>query len=123
MVKTRFGKVIGGDNIEVEVLEKFNRRKPGDQADGHKRISDYYFEPVEKVFYEFRRIYKIYPIDINSKTYEGKRLRGNLLVYLKDRAGLKYSEIINYPIFSDVKLHSLGKLYRYAKLDPSALIL
>jgi hypothetical protein len=53
-----------------------------------------------------------------SYTYDtrGNRLRGKLLVYLRDKAGLKYSEIIKYPVFSDVKLHSLGRLYKDAKI-------
>ena len=31
-----------------------------------------------------------------------------LLVSLKEKAGLKYDEIIKFTIFSDIKLHSLG---------------
>jgi len=37
------------------------------------------------------------------------------LVYLKEKAGLKYDEIIKFTIFSDIKLHSLSRLYKNAK--------
>ena len=38
-----------------------------------------------------------------------------MLVNLKDRAGLKYGEIIKLELFSDVKLNSLGIMYQRAK--------
>jgi hypothetical protein len=38
-----------------------------------------------------------------------------LLIRLKDIAGLKYIEIIEIPPFDNLKLPSLGKLYRDAK--------
>jgi hypothetical protein len=48
--------------------------------------------------------------DIPVDTYEGKRLRGELLVHLKDRAGLQYSEIIKFDIFDDLKYTSLSRM-------------
>jgi len=37
------------------------------------------------------------------------------LVLLKDRAGLKYSEIVSYKPFKSLKLSSLGQLYKRMK--------
>jgi hypothetical protein len=48
-------------------------------------------------------------------TLEGKRQRGELLVLLKDRAGLKYKEIGEFDIFGDLKLGSLREIYRNMK--------
>jgi hypothetical protein len=49
------------------------------------------------------------------KIDSNKRLRGELLVLLKDKAGLKYREIIEFPIFGDLRHTSLGRLYRDAR--------
>jgi hypothetical protein len=52
---------------------------------------------------------------INTGTWEGKRLRGELLILLKDEAGLKYREIRDIDIFSDLSFSSLRRLYRISK--------
>lgn len=57
-------------------------------------------------------------IDINEidvGKYEGKRLRGELLVYLKDNGGLTYGEIAEMAVFGDIQMASLGKLYQDAR--------
>lgn len=115
VILTRVGEIIGGEEFVVESLEKFNRRKPNDQVEEYKRKDDYYFDPVEKVFYEFKKKHKINAFDIDTKSYKGKRLRGELLVYLKDNAGLTYGMIKKVPIFSDLKITSLGWIYKNAK--------
>ena len=56
---------------------------------------------------------KISTIDVNTK--KGKKLRSELLVILKDRAGLKYTEIMKYPIFKSLKYSSLGQIYKRVK--------
>jgi len=53
--------------------------------------------------------------DIDTTTHEGKRLRGELLVYLKEKAGLKYKEIGEFDIFEDVSFVSLRSIYRNMK--------
>jgi hypothetical protein len=57
---------------------------------------------------------RIEEIEIGS--YPGKRLRGELLVYLKENGGLTYREIAEISLFSDVQMASLGKMYRDARL-------
>jgi hypothetical protein len=52
---------------------------------------------------------------IDTGTWEGKRLRGELLILLKDKAGLKYREINDIVIFSDLSFSSLRRLYRISK--------
>lgn len=113
-IKTRSGEIIGGEDFIKDSMAKFNRRKPNDQVEEYKRIDDFYFEPVEKIFYEFKRKHKIDAYDIDSKSYEGKRLRGELMVNLKDKAGLTYGEIKKISIFSELKLTSLGWIYKNA---------
>lgn len=80
-----------------------------------KRIDDKYFDPVEKVFFEFKKKHNLSADNIDTTSHAGKKLRAELLVNLKDKSGLKYSEIIKFNMFSDVKLNSLGALYQRAK--------
>jgi hypothetical protein len=46
--------------------------------------------PVEKVLEEFMRMNGIKIWDIDTTTFKGKRLRGELLVQLKDRGAPYY---------------------------------
>ena len=76
-----------------------------------KRRDDFYFEPVAKVIREFERDKGIKIDDINIGKWDGKRLRTELLVLLHDLTGLKYREIIELPIFSDLHYLSMSRLY------------
>ena len=53
--------------------------------------------------------------DINTITHEGKRMRGEFLVLLKDLGGLTYREVIEFDLFSDLSFGSLGSLYFHTK--------
>jgi len=79
-------------------------------------MDDRYFEPVEKVIQEFENIKGIKMEAIDVSSLEGKRQRGELLVFLKDRAGLTYKEISrDFDIFVDLRFSSLRELYRSMK--------
>lgn len=114
--QTKCGEILGDKTFEASAIGKFDRRAKG-LSPGYKRIDDQdpIFNPGEKVIWEFER--KIgYPIEeIDVSTHHGKRLRGELLVRLKDIAGLKYREIIEICPFDNLKFPSLGKLYSDAK--------
>lgn len=114
-VRTRVGTIIGGEEFAFKAMEKFDRRS-GKESIESKRFDDKYFEPVHKVFYEFKNMHGIEIDEIDITTYTGKRLRGELLVHLKERAGLRYREIIEIPLFGDVQMNSLGRIYKNAKL-------
>jgi len=107
---------MGSEEFIKEAKEKYDRRMPN-QVDLNKRFEDRYFQPAEKVLMEFKSIIGKNINEIDTHTYEGKRQRGELLVYLKDLAGLKYYEIVEleYGLFTDVSLNSLSKLYGNAK--------
>lgn len=112
--ETKYGEILGEKCFLDEALEKFDRRGRI-ESEGVKRIDDRYFESEEKVIWEFETKHglKLEEIDLNS--YKGKRLRGELLVLLKDLAGLKYIDIMELPIFRGLLVTSLPKLYRDAK--------
>ena len=78
---------------------------------GVQRKDDRYFEPVKKILWEFKNIYGLNIDEIDTGTWTGKRLRGELLVLLKDKAGLKYKEISEIIVFSNLSFSSLRDLY------------
>ena len=49
---------------------------------------------------------------MDTGTLDGKRVRAELLVHLKERAGLKYREIAEFDIFGDLGLSGLRAIYK-----------
>jgi len=111
---SRFGRIMGSEKFALKAENSYDRRSEI-KLNLNKRITDKYFEPIEKVIYEFEKKIgkKIENIDVT--TYKGKRERGELLVYLRDNTGLKYKEIFEFDIFRDLKFNSLGHLYSSSK--------
>ena len=113
---TKHGQVLGSENFLKLALKKHNRRQiPTDQSLGVQRKDDRYFDAVEKVLWEFKNIYGVNFDEIDTGTWTGKRLRGKLLVLLKDKGGLKYREISELSIFNNLSFASLRDLYRRTK--------
>jgi len=112
--KTRLGDMLGRDEFISMAFKRFDRRKEEGESK-RMRKKDYIFEPSEKVIERFERKYgvKIGKIDVNNK--EGKSLRNELLILLKERAGLDYKGIIKYKPFRSLKYSSLGQLYKRGK--------
>jgi REP element-mobilizing transposase RayT len=110
IIKTRFGPVLGEEGFVEKALERFDRRKRP-EAIKQKRRDDFGFEPVAKVIQEFERDKGIRIGNINLSNWAGKKLRAELLVLLYDLTGLKYREIIEMPIFSDLKYQSMSRIY------------
>ena len=110
LLKTRLGPVLGNESFVEKALERYERRLEPDGMK-KKRRGDFYFEPVAKVIQEFERDKGIKIDDINIGKLNGKRLRTELLVLLHDLTGLKYREIIEISIFSDLHYLSMSRLY------------
>jgi hypothetical protein len=114
---TKHGEVLGSEGFLKLALKKHNRRqRPTDQSIGVQRKDDRYFEPVDKVLWEFENIYGVNFEEIETVTWSGKRLRGELLVLLKDKAGLKYKDINEISVFSNLSFATLRSLYRRTKM-------
>jgi len=97
-------------------FDKFDRlQRPTELSIGSKRQDELYYEPMEKVIQEFqtRNDIDIYAIDTRSR--KGQRLRGELLVNLKEGAGLSYKEIAGIEIFKNLKFSTLRSMYRNMK--------
>jgi len=109
--RTRIGNILGEKIFIEEAVIKFDRRKKKNKT-RRMREKDYIFETAGKVIKEFEQREGIKIEKINISSLEGKRIRSELLVLLKDRAGLRYNEIIEYPLFKSLKYSSLGQLYK-----------
>jgi REP element-mobilizing transposase RayT len=111
ITKSRWGNILGTKTfIETSIL-KFNRRKKSHPTK-MGRIDDGWFQPLEMVVQEFEKKYGIDIHHMRCHSWEKKRIRGELLVRLKDLCGLTYREIKEFPVFNDLKLNSMAKLYR-----------
>jgi hypothetical protein len=80
-----------------------------------RRRDDYDFDPVDKVIREFERDHRVKIDNLATEHYEGKRHRAQLLVRLKDQAGLTYREISEFDIFASLQFASLKQLYGNAR--------
>ena len=85
------------------------------KSPGVKRKDDRYFAPIERVFWEFEESHGIKVDESDTGAWGGKHLRGELLILLKDEAGLKYREISEIDIFGNARFSSLRRLYRLSK--------
>jgi hypothetical protein len=117
VLRTDVGDVIGSESFAEKALERFERRS-GEEGRERKRVNDRYFDPLEKIIQEFEGMKGIHIDEIDAGGYAGKRLRGELLVYLKDNGGLTYGEIAEICIFGDIQMALLGKLYQDARRRP-----
>lgn len=111
ILKTKLGPVLGDESFVEKALDLYERRQRPN-AVKRKRRDDFGFEPVAKVIQEFERRRGLKIEDINIRNWQGKKLRTELLVLLHDLTGLKYREIIEIPIFSDLKYQSMSRLYQ-----------
>lgn len=112
--KTRFGHVLGNRQFVNDIKRRFNRRQ-GEGESLRMRLRDYTFESVDEVISRFERKCGIRLDDECVCSLTNKRLRAELLVLLRDRAGLRYKEIMKYPLFKSLKYSSLAQLYKRAK--------
>jgi len=117
--RNRFGEFLGDFHFSPQAMEKFNRRKKENEAEGLKkpkgRIFDQYFKNPSRIMAEFEKKKGIKLSKIDLHTFEGKRLRGDLLLLLKDEGGLSFREINYHPPFESLKHNSLGQLYKRAR--------
>ncbi len=115
MVKSEMGLIIGGAEF-IEHAEEMADRRSGLEGTQMRRQDDRYFEPIEKVIQEFEGKYGVKSVDLNTRTHAGKRLRTELLAALKDRAGLRYVDILQLEAFAGLSLGGLGCNYRDYKI-------
>lgn len=114
--KTEWGDLLGADGFLEKAVEHYERRGEG-FSQKRNRLDDRHFEPVEKVVCEFERKAGMRVEKIDTRTYRGKTLRRELLVLLKEMAGLTYAEIAQMDIFSNLQAGSLRSIYRSGRKE------
>ncbi len=112
--KNKYGELLGGGEHMEKALARRERRVK-ERSSERRRQDDEYFEPIAKVYWELEKKYGRKFDRMDFVTFEEKRLRGELLMRLKELAGLTYRQIAQLHEFRDLKLQSLGKLYLDAK--------
>lgn len=112
--QTSWGGIFGDEGFLVSAVRRFDRRVEKESLE-RKRYDDFHFESVDKVIHEFEKRIGHKIDGINTGTSKGKKLRGELLVRLKDSSGLKYREIARMDLFSDLRSDSLRSIYRNSK--------
>ncbi|MFC2140911.1 hypothetical protein ACFLQP_01260 [Acidobacteriota bacterium] len=116
IIKSEYGEILGASDFINNAFEKFDRRqRPTEQSIGSQRQDELYYEPVEKIIQEFQTRNDIDIHEIDTRSREGQRLRGELLVKLKEGAGLNYKEIAGIEIFKNLKFSTLRSMYRNKK--------
>lgn len=112
--KTRMGYVLGDKSFIEAAVKRFDRRKRGSKSK-RMRIEEHDFPPADQLIRDFERRKQVSIEEIDGKTRLGRRLREELMIMLKDSAGLTYTRIAEYGPFQSLKYSSLGRLYMRAK--------
>jgi REP element-mobilizing transposase RayT len=112
--RNREGDCLGDDNFIESAVRIFNRRKKILRSK-RMRTNELELEPIDNILMDFETLRGISIDDINVNSRNGRALRDELLVLLKDKAGLSYSEIIQCTPFQNLKYSSLGQMYRRTK--------
>lgn len=110
----RTGEVVGDEDFVDRNVRRYSTPKEAGTSGG-PREEDRDFEAAKRVIEQFEICNGVKVNEIDISKHRGKALRAELLVQLKDKAGLRYSEIAAYPLYRSLKCSSLGKLYRRAK--------
>lgn len=113
----RYGYILGEKSIVDTVAEKNEERietgkmrKTETPESIRKQI-----ESMEKIIADFEKTNNLRIEGIDTHRFSGKRLRAQLLVELKEKAGVTFPRIHQVSIFKELKLGSLGRLYKRAK--------
>jgi hypothetical protein len=116
--RSKSGYIIGERSFLDEAVEKYNDFMAAGGPAGlsaDTKVEKRHFESPEKVMsrFEMEKGIELDKLDLHS--YKGKRLRAELLVHLKERAGITYPMIGELPLFQNLKVASLGRIYQEAK--------
>jgi len=112
--RTKLGDILGDETFYEEAIDRFNRRKKEGEKqwlrEGDRRIFS-----VDEVFKKFEESYGVKIDEMDFRKIQGKRLRGELLIRLKDDACLTFREIKKLKPFRNLGTQSLPALYKHYK--------
>lgn len=112
-----YGYILGDTNLPDWAIEKNRERLMAEKMRGFDTSipKKEHFEPAEKIIDEFEKANNIKLDELNTHKLHGKRLRTQLLLLLKEKAGLTYPEIHRIPLFNELKIGSMGRLFKRIK--------
>lgn len=100
------GKIIGDENFDF--------------INGiFKKDESVVFRGKDEVISETEKKYGVNLSNVDFKSRKMKRIRSELIMLLKDECGMRYSEINEMQFFKNLKLNSMGQLYKRAKARQS----
>jgi REP element-mobilizing transposase RayT len=111
---TRVGDVLGDEDFVKRALQRFDRRKRAEKSRRRRRF-EFELEPVDGLIRDFEKRNDVKLGGIDTRTEKGRLLRDELLILLRDMAGLTYSQVLDYEPFKFLKQSSLGQTYKRAK--------
>ncbi len=111
--KTVSGQILGAVDFKNKAGRLFKSRSNEERRENP--IGNKKFQAVSEIIREFEERNGVDLQNLNFISFSEKRLRGRLLVLLKDKGGLTYSEILRFPVFKSLKFSSLGQIYKREK--------
>ncbi len=115
IAKTRFGDILGDHDYIKTAIKIFDRRKQSGDLSLRMRCDETSFKSCEQVVHAFELKHGIAINELDYTNRTGKILRAELLVSLKDEAGMTYAQIVCLPVFQTLKYSSLAQIYKRAK--------
>lgn len=107
------GQILGAVDFKEKAARLFKSRS--NEGRRENPIGNQKFQTVSEIIREFEERNGVDLQNLSFSSFSEKRLRGRLLVLLKDKGGLTYSEILQFPVFKSLKFSSLGQIYKREK--------
>jgi len=111
--RTVAGQILGAVDFKEKAGRLFKSRS--NEVRRENPIGNQKFQAVSEIIREFEERNGVDLQNLSFISFSEKRLRSRLLVLLKDKGGLTYSEILQFPVFKSLKFSSLGQIYKREK--------
>ncbi len=110
---SHIGKVLGDEEYIEKIAEENNRRESIEEIHVKRRKDEYKYDfpGYKEVIKEFENMHRISVYKMDKHSIEWKRIRIKLLIEIREKCGLRYSEINLIDIFNTYKLDSLRSIY------------
>ncbi len=114
LLQIAMGPIIG--TLEgMPLLRDKSERRSGKESQDRRRKEDFGFEPLDRIYQEFFQAHGLDLAKLDFSSRQGKALRRELLVTLRDCGGISYREIATLPEFLALSVNSLSRLYQFEK--------
>jgi REP element-mobilizing transposase RayT len=111
----RWGESLGSNLFRFHSLKNANRRKLSETTTEKRRIKDRIIKSSKEIIDKFVKENNINKKELEGRTHFSSKLRGKLLIILRDECGLQLNEIHKLFPYRHLALSSMGRLYKKAK--------